>query len=485
MSENTAGATRQAGEPVHDGLTGGASVWYRWTAPSNGAWTLNTAGSSFTPLLAVYTGSSLTALPVVASNKLSSGALTGSITLNATSGVTYQIALDGPGGATGNVVLALTPSWPVLTIISNTFETAQGFTTAAPLAGQNGWVSSGSAGNGLQNNTFPGQGQQAFIGFTTASPATSSQVSVPLHYTVDTVNRPYVQFSVLMQVSQSYSLVNDTFAWVVTNTAGHELFRLSFDNNAKAISYTLDNGLGPVTVGVVDNQIDGLTVAMDFSRNTWSAVLNGATLVSGQPITTTGAAMTLGGIAAAEVFYNPAYPGSDGMVFDNYVITAGPTPAPQILTGPQSQIVGVGGNLFLGVLASGTPAPSYQWFFNSIAVPRATNATYSLTNITSAQAGNYFVTAANASGSVSSATAAVYVTTPAAKAVFAGPVAMSRTGASLNLNVAMANNYELQASTNLVDWVTLGSFYAGGTNAMCFDSTATNYSRRFYRLVSP
>ena len=75
VSVNTAGATRQVGEPVHDGITGGASVWYRWTAPATGAWTVDTTGSAFTPLLAVYTGSSLTSLSVVASNKRPSGAV--------------------------------------------------------------------------------------------------------------------------------------------------------------------------------------------------------------------------------------------------------------------------------------------------------------------------------------------------------------------------------------------------------------------------
>ncbi len=485
VSVNTAGATRQTGEPVHDGVTGGASVWYRWTAPSNGSWTLNTAGSSFTPLFAVYTGSSLTALSVVASNKLSSGALASSVTFNAIGGVAYQIALDGPGGVTGSLVLALAPPSTVLTLVSNTFEAAQGFTNAASLAGQAGWVSSGSAGSGLQNNTFPGQGQQGFIGFSTTRPVTSSQVSVPLNYVVDTNNRPIVQFSVLMEVAQAYSLVNDTFAWVVTNTAGHELFRLSFDNNTKAVSYTLDNGLGPVAVGVVDNQIDSLAVTMDFSRNTWSAVLNGAALANGQPITTAGAALTLGGIGAAEVFYNPTYPGPDGMVFDNYVITAGPTPVPRILAGPQSQSIVAGGNLFLGAVAIGNPAPTYQWYFNSTAIPKATNATYSIAGIMSGQGGNYSVTAANASGTASSAAAVVNVTTLPAKAVFAGPVSLSRAGALFNLNVTAANSYELQASTNLINWVTLGSFFAGGTNAMCFDATATNFSRRFYRLMSP
>src|SRR5205807_2045387 len=40
------GATREAGEPNHAGNAGGASVWWTWTAPSNGTYTVTTRGSS-------------------------------------------------------------------------------------------------------------------------------------------------------------------------------------------------------------------------------------------------------------------------------------------------------------------------------------------------------------------------------------------------------------------------------------------------------
>ena len=76
---------------------------------------------------------------------------------------------------TGNLVLALAPSSSVVTVVSNTFETAQGFTSGSSLAGQEGWTGSGSAGNGLEY-AFPGQGQQAFIGFSTAKPVKQQQV---------------------------------------------------------------------------------------------------------------------------------------------------------------------------------------------------------------------------------------------------------------------------------------------------------------------
>ena len=61
-------ATKEAGEPNHAGDAGGASVWYRWTAPSSGAATVDTCDSNFDTLLGVYTGDSVSSLAVVGSS---------------------------------------------------------------------------------------------------------------------------------------------------------------------------------------------------------------------------------------------------------------------------------------------------------------------------------------------------------------------------------------------------------------------------------
>src|SRR3954469_18991985 len=55
-------ATKEPGEPNHAGLVGGRSVWFVWTAPSNGIFRVATAGSAFNTLLAVYTGSPVSAM---------------------------------------------------------------------------------------------------------------------------------------------------------------------------------------------------------------------------------------------------------------------------------------------------------------------------------------------------------------------------------------------------------------------------------------
>src|SRR5262249_62112666 len=56
------------GEPNHAGNPGGASVWWTWTAPVSGPTIIDTAGSSFNTLLAVYTGTVAFPSPLTLTN---------------------------------------------------------------------------------------------------------------------------------------------------------------------------------------------------------------------------------------------------------------------------------------------------------------------------------------------------------------------------------------------------------------------------------
>jgi hypothetical protein len=100
-------ATKETGEPKHAGNTGGKSVWWSWAAPTSGTVTLNTRGSGFDTLLAVYTGTAVSGLTAVASNDDAPGVRTSSVTFAAVAGVTYSIAVDGYNGASGAITLNL------------------------------------------------------------------------------------------------------------------------------------------------------------------------------------------------------------------------------------------------------------------------------------------------------------------------------------------------------------------------------------------
>ncbi len=108
VSGGNSGATLEAGEPNHLGVSGGHSVWYRWKAKSNGIVAFSTATSSFDTVLAVYTGTQVFSLTFVAGNDDISSLKTSWVSFNAKAGTTYSIAVDGHGSATGNISLAWT-----------------------------------------------------------------------------------------------------------------------------------------------------------------------------------------------------------------------------------------------------------------------------------------------------------------------------------------------------------------------------------------
>ena len=109
VTGSSVGATKESGEPYHAGNSGGASVWWTWTAASVGTVTISTAGSSFDTILGVYTGSSVSALVEVASDDDEDypSIVTSKVVFDVSANQTCQIAVDGYSGASGNVRLSV------------------------------------------------------------------------------------------------------------------------------------------------------------------------------------------------------------------------------------------------------------------------------------------------------------------------------------------------------------------------------------------
>ncbi len=112
------GATRQANEPLHAGVNGTNSIWYVWTAPTNGPFTFETTGSSFDTVLAVYTGDTFP-LTAIASDDNSGTFNTSRVNFNAVSNTTYRIAVDGFPGDNSDGVVKLSWNGPRRPVILN------------------------------------------------------------------------------------------------------------------------------------------------------------------------------------------------------------------------------------------------------------------------------------------------------------------------------------------------------------------------------
>jgi M6 family metalloprotease-like protein len=106
VQQSTKLATDEAGEPNPDDV-GFSSVWFKWTAPSNGSFAANTRGSGFDTVLGLYTGSAVNALTELDANddEVPFEITTSEVSSRVTKGTTYSIAADGWGGATGRLTL--------------------------------------------------------------------------------------------------------------------------------------------------------------------------------------------------------------------------------------------------------------------------------------------------------------------------------------------------------------------------------------------
>jgi hypothetical protein len=152
----------------------------------------------------------------------------------------------------------------------------------------------------------------------------------------------------------------------------------------------------------------------------------------------------------------------------------GPKPvAPDITSQPQSQTVGVGSVATFSVVATGNPAPTYQWQRNGVDISGATMATYTMNAVAFADSGNYAVVVTNNVGSKTSLAATLSVSAVA-------PL-ISVQPQSQSVEFGMPATFSVTASSPLTlsyQWKKNGNDIAGATTAsftipaVTFDDTA-------------
>ncbi|MCX6873515.1 MAG: hypothetical protein NTW21_06865 [Verrucomicrobia bacterium] len=156
-------ATLEPGEPGINGAT--HTVWFKWTAPSNGSYTISTVGSTrvgggeWDAMLGIHTGTAVNALTALTGLPDGNPQDTGveeTMTLPVTGGTTYHIQAAGYlNEEASNIKLTFT--FVGTGTSYGTWETANG---------ASGGASADSNNNGVPN------GVEFFMGGTQASPAT-------------------------------------------------------------------------------------------------------------------------------------------------------------------------------------------------------------------------------------------------------------------------------------------------------------------------
>jgi hypothetical protein len=210
-------------------------------------------------------------------------------------------------------------------VFSTQFEYAEGYNTNLDLAGQGPWVRSGSGGNGIVADFFPGQGQQAYVGFSAPDGGGDQLVVWPTNqFDPVAAGLPLVKFTTQIQIADSSNGEYDFFQWRVYNPQGQLLFLLDFDNYLTNINYLLDgnNGYTNSKVQFARNTTYSLSVTMNFASNRWSASLDNTLIVTNLPITTTNKPLGFGDVDAVWYLFDANAPGDNFMIFDNYRVTA-------------------------------------------------------------------------------------------------------------------------------------------------------------------
>jgi hypothetical protein len=114
VSGTNSGATRESNERDHADSDGNSSVWYRWQAPVTGSVNINTQGSGFDTVLAVYVATSVNSLPAPVIENDDQTPVTvrwSTVDFQAQAGSTYHIAVDGFNNGGGSEVGPITLTW--------------------------------------------------------------------------------------------------------------------------------------------------------------------------------------------------------------------------------------------------------------------------------------------------------------------------------------------------------------------------------------
>jgi hypothetical protein len=152
---------------------------------------------------------------------------------------------------------------------------------------------------------------------------------------------------------------------------------------------------------------------------------------------------------------------------------------PNITAQPQGQSVKEGTNVTFSVSATGDAPLNYQWRFNGADISGANGSTYTRSNVTFFDGGNYSVVIGNPAGEVTSADAVLTVISQLPlKFDLISVLPDQRVRLMLSAEPGV---YSLETSSNLTAWATLTNLTNVSGTFEFTDDGITNRTLRFYR----
>lgn len=457
---NNSNATRQPGEPLFGGRRLTNSVWITWFAPISGIATISLQGSSFDTVLAVFTGSVLTNLTLVALNDDAEiGENYSRIQFNAVAGTEYIIGVNGIGGG-GEIVMqwnlestsARVPELISDLMDTNVFEGASVTFTVMTTTGKGviNWYFNGSMIASNTPSLTIENVNRGKVGIYQAEIIEGNRVIYTRAVKLNIIF-PTVGMDVGLPTMDKFSyLIEMVFSGEGSSILQHSSRRLirtqgparGFTGSQVFSTYgsTTDPG-EPLHCGIAGGASEwfvyqaptnGLLI-IDTFGSTYDTVLAVYDVPGNVPpndytdlrsvacnndVSPTNQQSRVVFNATAETIYYIAIDGvggARGVAQLNYTLI---TP-PGILSHPTNQTATIGQNVNFSVTASGTNL-NYIWRFNSVNLSGKTNSVLTLFNVQTNHEGYYSVIISNEAGVVVSSNA--YLTVNYAPIIISNPI---------------------------------------------------------------
>jgi plastocyanin len=274
----------------------------------------------------------------------------------------------------------------------------------------------GSAtGNGAVLTVIPAQSAPVF----TTQPASQTVTAgASVTFTAAAAGSPAPTYqwrrngaNIVGATSASYTIASvaatdaGTYTVVATNSVGSATSNgavLTVNSAASAPIFTVQPASQTVAAGAA---VTFVAAASGSPAPTYRWRKNGRN-ISGA----TNAWYTIANVAAGDAgTYTVVATNSVGSATSKGAVLTITTSGPKFTVQPASWTVRAGASVTFTAVASGSPAPAYQWRKNGKKISGATGATYTIARVTASNAGTYSVVATNSVGSVPSNGAALKI----------------------------------------------------------------------------
>ena len=213
----------------------------------------------------------------------------------------------------------------------------------------------------------------------------------------------------LLQMKAAAAVAAVSLATLFLNCSGSTFTAASIDGDYSQQSYTIDISISaqPATSTVMVGNALTLSIIATGKSTLYYQWYKDGTAIDGA--STSSYALTSASTLDAGAYCVIIWDSSGSVISANAQVTVSANPSSPMISSQPAAVVGsLSGTASFSVSATGTSAGgslSYQWFHNSDAISGATNSVYTISSITSADAGSYYVAVTNSVTTVTSSSA--------------------------------------------------------------------------------